>query len=30
MKIYIKKSENIADISVDDVYTVSRQLLLHQ
>ena len=30
MKIYIKKSENINDISVDDVYALSRQLLLHQ
>jgi ADP-heptose:LPS heptosyltransferase len=30
MKIYIKKSESIDDISVDDVFAVSRQLLLHQ
>lgn len=30
MKIYIKKSEDISDIRVDDVFAVSCQLLLHQ
>jgi len=30
LKIYIKKSDSINDISVDDVLAVSQQLLLHQ